>query len=327
MAHSLERNWRSGILPVTLAVTVGVAPVHGQGALNPTVAPRAAELARNGQRGVATEMLGRYLATATDDGSAWIQLGRFYLLDIRDWHAAGHSEESPGPLYLDFAAAAVDQAVRLRADSGLVLRHMLELERGIVAIEEAGWAALANRPVPRDLPPLPDFILELGANLLSSCPPEGVVATGSDIEAVAVWAVAGGRSGGPLLIPSLYATDARYRRRMATVLGTDAEWPVQQALGAVAAKRPVCLTPHADRALLALPDLRPMRFVLVTGPGVSASDRVVTVTGLLRAERQGASPWTSEVHGVYRAAAGFNPRLCDGPLALLGDTQSGTCHH
>ena len=80
-----------------------------------------------------------------------------------------------------------------------------------------------------------------------------------------------------------------------------------------------------DRALLALPDLRPMRFVLVAGPGVTTSDRVVTVTDLARADRQGKSSWLREVHGVYTAAAGFNPRLCDGPLALLGDTQIAAC--
>jgi hypothetical protein len=327
MVRAAQPDWRF-VLTLALLGSASAGTLVGQASLNPTVAPRAAELARNGQRGIGTEMLSRYLATAPDDGSAWVQLGRFYLLDIRDWHFSGHPADSPGPLYIDFGAAALDQAVRLRGDSGVILRHLLEVERALDAVEQQGYQVLRRWSVPADVAPLPDFILELGANLLSSCPTSGVMATGSDLETVAIWSVvaaAGQAAGVIIVVPAFYATDARYRDRIATALGTDSSWSVQRALAAVAQRRPVCLTPLADRALLALPELRPMRFVLVSGPGATASDRVVTVTDLARAERQGRSPWLREVHGVYTAAAAFNPRLCDGPLALLGDTQIAAC--
>ena len=327
MARAAQPEWRI-VLTLALLGSAGAGSLAGQASLNPTVAPRAAELARNGQRGIGTELLSQYLATAPDDGSAWVQLGRFYLLDIRDWHLSGHPTGSPGPLYIDFGSAALDQAVRLRGDSGVILRQMLEVERALDAVERQGYDILRQWTVPADVAPLPDFILELGANLLSSCPASGVLATGSDLETVAIWSVvasAGQAAAVIIVAPAFYATDARYRDRIATALGTDSAWSVQQALAAVAQRRPVCLTPLADRALLALPDLRPMRFVLVAGPGVTASDRIITVTDLARAERQGSSSWLREVHGVYTAAAAFNPRLCDGPLALLGDSQIAAC--
>jgi len=324
----VNRHELRSLLALTLLVSAATGPVSAQGSLNPTVAPRAAELARNGQRGIGTEMLSQYLATSPDDGSAWIQLGRFYLLDIRDWHLSGHPADSPGPLYIDFGSAALDQAVRLRGDSGVILRQMLEVERALEAVEEQGYDVLSRWTVPPDVAPLPDYITELGANLLSSCPATGVMATGSDLETVAIFSVvatAGQAASVVIVVPSFYATDARYRHRIASALGTDSSSSIQQALAAVATHRPVCLTPMADRTLLALPRLRPMRFVLVSGPGTTTSDRVVTVTDLARADRQVNSSWIREVHAVYTAAAAFNPRLCDGPLALLGDTQIAAC--
>ncbi len=158
------------LLALTLLGSAATGSLVAQGSLNPTVAPRAAELARNGQRGIGTEMLSTYLATSPDDGSAWIQLGRFYLLDIRDWHLSGHPAHSPGPLYIDFGAAALDQAVRLRGDSGVILRQMLEVERALDAVEQQGYDVLRHWTVPADVAPLPDFISELGANLLEQLP-------------------------------------------------------------------------------------------------------------------------------------------------------------
>ncbi len=316
------------LLALALLGPVASGTVAAQASLNPTVAPRAAELARNGQRGIGTEMLSQYLATSPDDGSAWVQLGRFYLLDIRDWHLSGHPIDSPGPLYIDFGSAALDQAVRLHGDSGVILRQMLEVERALEAVEQQGYDALRRWTVPADMAPLPDYVSELGANLLSSCPASGVMATGSDLETVAIFSIvatAGQAASVVIVVPAFYATDSRYRDRIAHALGTDSSWSVQQALANVAQRRPVCLTPLADRTLLALPDPRPMRFVLVSGPGTTTSDRVVTVTDLARADRQGNSAWLREVHAIYTAAAGFNPRLCDGPLALLGDTQIAAC--
>ena len=145
MARVAQPLWRT-LLTLALLGSASAGSLVGQASLNPTVAPRAAELARNGQRGIGTELLSRYLATSPDDGSAWIQLGRFYLLDIRDWHLSGHPADSPGPLYIDFGAAALDQAVRLRGDSGVILRQMLEVERALDAVEQQGYGALASGP-------------------------------------------------------------------------------------------------------------------------------------------------------------------------------------
>ena len=246
MARAAHTNLRS-ILMLALMGTGSAGSLVGQASLDPTVAPRAAELARNGQRGIGTEMLSRYLATSPDDGSAWIQLGRFYLLDIRDWHLSGHPSDSPGALYIDFGAAALDQAVRLRGDSAVILRQMLEVERALDAVERQGYEALTRWTVPTDVAPLPDYISELGANLLSSCPATGVMATGNDLETVAIFSVvatAGAAGSVVIVVPAFYATDARYRHRIASALGTDSSWSVQQALATVAQHRPVCLTPH-----------------------------------------------------------------------------------
>src|SRR5829696_6967827 len=139
---------------------------YPQAAVDPNVAPRAAALERSGERRLAIGLLGRYLATAPDDGRAWFQLGRFYLLDARDWHLQGHRGDPDGLLYLDFAATAFDQAVRLSVDSGAIFRGLAELERDVVAIEDSGWNVAG--PGQTRLTEMPAFILELGANLLSS---------------------------------------------------------------------------------------------------------------------------------------------------------------
>src|SRR5918993_5723695 len=84
---------------VALSVAVGSvtpAKLMAQAAIDPNVAPRAAALERSGERQMAIDLLGRYLATAPDDGGAWFQLGRFYLLDAREWHLQGHSGDPDG---------------------------------------------------------------------------------------------------------------------------------------------------------------------------------------------------------------------------------------
>ena len=112
-----------------LAWLIPTAQLQAQGAIDPNVAPRAAALEREGERHMAIDLLGRYLATAPDDGRAWLQLGRFYLYDARDWHLHGHRGEPNGPLYLDFAATALEQSIRLSVDSGVIFRGIAEVER------------------------------------------------------------------------------------------------------------------------------------------------------------------------------------------------------
>ena len=257
MVRAARANWRSFLLPLGLMASAGARPLAAQATHQPhRGAPRrgtgakrpARDRHRNAERATSPR--------APDDGSAWIQLGRFYLLDIRDWHLSGHPAESPGPLYIDFGAAALDQAVRLRGDT----RRGAASHAGGRARPRRGRGERVRRASPSGRcrptsPPLPDFIFELGANLLSSCPTTGVMATGSDLETVAIFSViaaAGQAASVIIVVPSYYATDARYRNRIATALGTDSSWSVQRALAAVSQRRPVCLTPLADRALLAL---------------------------------------------------------------------------
>ena len=185
------------------------------------MAPRAAALEREGERQMAIDMLGHYLATAPDDGRAWLQLGRFYLFDARDWHVHGHRGDPDGLLYLDFAATALDQSLRLAVDSGLVFRGVAEVERRLIVVEDSGWnagAILASVPA---RPRMPAYIVELGVNLLGSCPAGGVLVTGSDLEALSVWygSLESTLSGIIPLRPALYATDSLYRKRMARPWG------------------------------------------------------------------------------------------------------------
>ena len=328
-ARSLEamRTPRISTL-VGLATLAATTPVAGQGAVNPSVAPRAAALERQGERHLATEMLGKYLATAPDDGSAWFQLGRFYFLDSDDWHRRGHIGEPPGTLYLDFAAAALDQAVRLGVDSGLIYRGRVELDRVLVYLEEHGWPALRAATPAYNAPPLPNFLLELGANLLNSCPVGGVIVTGTDLEALSVmYATFAARRRLDLLPvqPALYATDSVYRNRIAAVLETDPSVPVRQALAGAAERRPVCATPLADSAAIPAGQAIAVRLVRVLGPAGEPVSEAVSVTELLQAGRTDPSPWTRDVAEVYQAAARFNRVLCQSLVSHLGDRPRDGC--
>ena len=71
-----------GLRRVVAAALLALVPTGAaaQGAIDPNVAPRAAALEREGERHMAIDLLGRYLATAPDDGRAWLQLGRSTLL-------------------------------------------------------------------------------------------------------------------------------------------------------------------------------------------------------------------------------------------------------
>jgi hypothetical protein len=317
---------RRGLTALVLAGTAAPAGVWAQGAIDPNVAPRAAALERGGERETAIDLLGRYLATAPDDGRAWLQLGRFYLLDARDWHLHGHRGDPDGPLYLDFAATALDQAVRLSVDSGVVFRGVTEVDRVLIRLEDSGWAAVQTFGPRPDLPPMPAYIVELGANLLTSCPAGGVLLTGSELETVSVWygGFARARLDVVPMRPDLYATDSLYRRRMAEAMGVNPALSVQQALAAVAAQRPVCLSPNADMA--AAPGLAwvPLKLVRVSRP-TSAAAEALSVAELLKASRQDRSPWVRDVRGVYDSAARHNVLLCSSLLPYFGDTPPPAC--
>jgi hypothetical protein len=316
---------RTGAAALAVASAALTGEVHGQAAVDPNVAPRAAALERAGERRMAISLLGRYLATAPDDGRAWFQLGRFYLLDARDWHLQGHRGDPDGLLYLDFAATAFDQAVRLSVDSATVFRGLAELERSVVFLEDSGWNAGGAR-IPADAPPMPSFILELGANLLASCPAGGVLLVGTDLEALSVWYdQADPRSREILsLRPARYATDSLYRRRMAQAMATDPGLPIRNALAGVAARRPLCLSPTADSAAAPALAWTASRLARVSRP-VPSGPEALSLTELLAATRQGGSVWVAEVRGVYDSAARYNARLCSSLLPVFGDTPPAAC--
>jgi hypothetical protein len=297
-----------------------------QGAIDPNVAPRAAALEREGERHMAIDLLGRYLATAPDDGRAWFQLGRFYLYDARDWHLHGHRGEPDGLLYLDFAATALEQAMRLSVDSGVIFRGIAEVERALVVVEEHGWAAARTTVGRERAPRMPPFVLELGENLLASCPAGGVLLTGNDLEALSVWYGSMERPSLDVLPirPDLYATDSLYRLRMAQAMGVDPGLPVQRALGDVAPRRPLCLSPGTDSAAVPALAWLPYRLVRVSRPAAPGPE-ALSINELLRAVRQNPSPWVVDVRGVYDRAATHNLLLCSSLLLLFGDTPPPAC--
>jgi hypothetical protein len=310
--------------------TLQVEALSAQGSVDPSVAPRAVNLERQGDRGIATELLGRYLATAPDDGVAWFHLGRFYLADSRDWHLRGHTGEPSGALYLDFAATAFDQAIRLVVDSAVLYRLMVEMDRARLHVESFGWQA-AREKRPREVaPPMPAYILELGSNLLASCPENGVLLTGNNLETVAVWYASletGRRTDVLPLEPRLYTTDSLYRARIAEALGVDPRLPVRQALGSVSGRRVVCLTPMADTAAVPFTEFAPIRLVRVKANGAEPTADVLTVSELIEMERLGGTAWTVELRRIYAAAASYNALLCSGLLQRLGDRPLGACGH
>jgi hypothetical protein len=275
---------------------------------------------------LAISLLGRYLATAPDDGRAWFQLGRFYLLDARDWHLQGHRGDPDGLLYLDFAATAFDQAVRLAVDSSTVFRGLAELERSVLFLEDSGWSASARARTTADVPPLPSFIPELGANLLASCPVGGVLLVGTDLEALSVWYYNGDLHSRRILSlhPARYATDSLYRRRMAEAMETDPEVPIRNALARVSDRRPVCLSPTADSAAAPALTWSASRLARVSRP-VQPGPEALALSELLAAMRQSGSVWVGEVRGVYDSAARYNALLCSSFLPVFGDAPPSAC--
>jgi hypothetical protein len=325
-SYLAQRLLRRGFAALTIVSVVCTGGLRAQAAIDPNVAPRAAALERSGERQMAIDMLGRYLAMAPDDGRAWFQLGRFYLLDARDWHLQGHRGDPDGLLYLDFAATAFDQAVRLSVDSGVVYRGLAELERSVLFVEDSGWnigGPARSRP---DTPEMPGFILELGANLLSSCPASGVLLLGSDLEALSVWYDNLDLRTREILPirPDRYATDSVYRRRMAEAMGIDPALPVRSALEDVASRRTLCLTPTADSAAAPALNWSPFRLTRVSR-SVEPGSEALSVTELLQATRQGGSVWVRDVRGIYDSAARFNSLLCSSFLPAFGDAPPPAC--
>jgi len=311
------------LLPFGLPMALGA-----QAALDPTVAPRAAAMVRAGARGEATEFLGDYLATAPDDGAAWLQLGWVYLLDARDWHQAGHVGEPPAALLLDFAATAFDQSLRLPTDSSHLLRALVDFDRAEGVLEDEGWAALrvVSTQAPEEAPPA--YVEEIGRNLVNSCPLGGVLVVGSDLEAVGVWSVLGPSGARPdllLLLPDRYASDGLYRAAMAAALQVDSTLGPAAALAGAAQHRPVCLAPGADVSLTPPGAVRPLRLVRLSGAAGAAPSDPVSITEIANALYSRHGALAREVVGLYLMAARQNQSLCGSLLTPLGARQREVC--
>jgi hypothetical protein len=295
-----------------------------QGAIDPRMPVRAAELVRQGERSVATDMLGRYLAVAPDDGHAWLQLGRLYLIAIREWHSR-HQGDPDGALLLDFAQAAFDQAERMVPDSSEVMHVQVDVDRALVVFEVAGWDAARAQFQRSPRSPLPPEVIELGSNLLRSCPVGGVLVTGADIEALAVWEAALSDGGDVIpLRPDLYASDPVYRARVARVLSVDSALPVRSAIAEAAAHRPICLTPATDKAAVPQLDWHASRLVRISS-GAAPVDQVLGFTSFLEASKGEASPWVATVRAVYDGAAQYNTQLCPVLRPAFGDEPPAAC--
>ena len=301
--------------------------LEGQAAIDPSVAPRAAAMAHHGQRTEATDMLGRYLATAPYDAAAWLELGRLYLDENRDWHLGHHDGDPTGGVLLDFATAAFDQALELPTDSGPLLRAAVEADRAAAFLEKAGWIRLqAEYVIPAELA-APGYVVEFGRNVISSCPVGGVLVTGPDLETIAVWTAAlSDRVRGDLMLidPARWA-DAKYREAVSDVLGTSDGLSVRAALTKVSAKRPVCLAPGSGVELPPEVVLLPMRLVRVAGPLAPEAPDHLRVTALVEIELTRPSAVSGELVELYRTAARYNPSLCSGLLIPLGTRSREAC--
>lgn len=308
-----------------LAVHPGLAAA--QGAVDPNVAPRASELDRQGERGLGIEMLGRYLAVAQSDGRAWFLLARFYLMDARDWHRAGHQGTPSADVYLSLASVAVDEAIRLQVDSAPLYRAMVDIDRSLLSLEESDWTTV-QRSSASALPPIAPPILELGQNLAASCPSGAVLITGSELEWVAAWygTVADGGRGD--LVPlrlDLYATDSIYRDRMSSALGVDGSAGASAALAQVADRRPICLAPAADTTGLPVAHWTTVRLARVSGSQSPPTGAIFALTSLIVDVNGGGEVWTPDVLATYAAAARHNPVLCQSLAPVAAHLPAGAC--
>ena len=301
---------------------------EAQGAVDPSVAPRAAALERSGDWQAATQMLGSYLATAPGDGAAWLQFGRMYLIAAQEWHRGGHTGSPDGSIYLDLAAIAFDHALDLQVDSGFVYRGAVEMERGVLVMEQVGWTGLRGGETGVVAASVPGFVLELGINLLNSCPQGGILVPGSDLESLSAWlaSVALDRRGDIFpLLTERFESDSLYRRQAMVALGVPGTVAPGEALVEVAARRTLCLTPFADSIEAPVGPWTVTRLVRIAGPDTVATADPLGVTELLRVSSARPSPWAVEVQSVYLEAARRNVRLCGGLLAFLGDPAASAC--
>ena len=304
------------LAPLLLGLLLSVGMGQRASAQNPPARtgpiPQAEALLRDGRVEEAELLLNKHVAAQPNDGKAWLFLGRIYLGAAHDWHNTGHPGAS-GPILLDFATQTIEQAHQLLTDSGGVYRVVVEVERATNRIEELGWdRALAVAISPEDLP-LPPVLRELGRNLIASCPDSGVLLTSGLVETTAAWGarlVADVRPDLILLRPDLYATDPRYRGRMARAIGADPNTGLAEALVRAGGSRPICLGPTLDSLAVAPLSWHPMRLALVGGHLGDADNTTPMSTFQLARIGLHGSVWSGPARELYQLAALRNRSLC-----------------
>ena len=311
------------LLLLTACVLTGRAaaqvPVQG-GTTTRTTVQEAQALLGDGKRAEAADLLGRYLAEHQNDGRAWFYLGRIYLDNAQRWHREGHPESQPGPLLLEFAGTAMEQAHQLLADSGSVFQVLIAVERATSHIENDGWEAALRRDVPAVELPLPPVLGELGRNIMASCPTNGVLVSGSLAEVAGVWGARLGAKVRPdlvLLRSDLYDADPRYRARMAKEIGVDSSLALPEALGRAGQRRPVCIGPAVDTSAVSGLPFRASRMVLLAG-AAGAIDPTPLSVHLFGTTGLAGSVWTASAQDVYELAARRDRAIC---TELFGDAE------
>jgi hypothetical protein len=262
----------------------------------------------------------RVMADSTD-GSAWLDVGRYYLQLGADYHAhkkpmAVDSAWAHG--VLDTAQQAFERAARLStgtrtADSARVFRVYAFGERAYVDWESGGTAAatIAWRSLPESLR-LPPVLEELGENLLRACPHQGVLLTANDLDTQAAWYLRFARGLRPdlIVVPlDRWKGDSVLRTRLLRELKT--RDPSLRALGQT---RAVCASMGFERAPEQRPEVswnkRPL--VWVSGKETKA-DRVPPqdfVFAALRLAVDEHETWTAPVTALYKRAVSNVGGLC-----------------
>jgi hypothetical protein len=258
----------------------------------------------------------------TTDGSAWLELGRFYLQ-----HSAGyHAHQRPTVVdtiaahgTLDTAQVAFDRAIRWSpgtrtADSARVFRVYAVGEKAYVDWESGGSAAatLTWHTLPEMLR-LPPVLEELGENLLRACPHQGLLLTAGETDTQAAWYLRFGRGLRPdlVVVPmERWRGDTVLRNRVLHELKAR-----DPSLRALSRTRAVCASMGFERP----PDVRPAvkwnkrPLVWVTGTE-SKSDRVPArdfVFAALRLAIDEHETWTAPAVTLYRRAADQVGDLCE----------------
>jgi hypothetical protein len=112
---------------------------------------------------------------------------------------------------------------------------------------------------------------------------------------------------------------------MARALGIDGTRSLSDALTAVAASRPLCLTPAMGLGGMPAMHWTPIRLVRVNAAGDAAPATPLTLTSLIVDISDGGSIWTSDVLAIYGAAARHNDLLCQSLAPVAGSLPAGAC--